>query len=131
MLFSRLREIESHTGEDYKTELQELVQARENGKLEYELVQESGPDHDKTFSISLRYMGDVVGQGTGKTKKEAEQKAAQKALALLREKAVSSESAPRSLVKLASVVTSDSSTPNLSTIIAFTLDAISDITLIS
>ena len=86
MLFSRLREIESHTGEDYKTELQELVQARENGKLEYELVQESGPDHDKTFSISLRYMGDVVGQGTGKTKKEAEQKAAQKALALLREK---------------------------------------------
>lgn len=86
LLFSRLQEIESHTGEDYKTELQELVQARENGKLEYELVQESGPDHDKTFSISLRYMGEVVGQGTGKTKKEAEQKAAQKALALLREK---------------------------------------------
>ena len=42
---------------------------------------------------------------------------------------VSSESAPRSLVKLASKVTSDSSTPNLSTIIAFTLDSISDITL--
>ena len=39
---------------------------------------------------------------------------------------MSRESAPRSLVKLASVVTSDSSTPNLSTIIAFTLDAISD-----
>ena len=63
-----------------------MVQARENGKLEYELVDESGPDHDKTFSISLRYMGETVGQGIGKTKKEAEQKAAQKALALLREK---------------------------------------------
>ena len=86
LLFSRLKEIESHTGEDYKTELQELVQARENGKLEYELVDESGPDHDKTFSISLRCMGETVGQGIGKTKKEAEQKAAQKALALLREK---------------------------------------------
>ena len=46
-----------------------------------------------------------------------------------RKDTVSRESAPRSLVKLASVVTSDPSTPNLSTIIAFTLDAISDITL--
>ena len=85
LLFSRLREIESHTGEDYKTELQELVQAGENGKLEYELAQESGPDHDKTFSILLHYKGEIVGQGVGKTKKEAEQKAAKKALVLLRE----------------------------------------------
>ena len=65
---------------DYKTALQELVQQKKNQVLSYTLVGESGPDHDKQFEVELTLNGEVVGVGSGSSKKRAEQAAAQKAL---------------------------------------------------
>ena len=60
---------------DYKSKLQELVQTSKKS-LEYKLVGESGPAHDKVFEVEV-VIGDIVyGRGSGKSKKEAEQKAA-------------------------------------------------------
>ena len=71
---------DSHRGGDYKTQLQELVQRKSNQIITYRLVEESGPDHDKTFTFEVLINGAVSGRGKGKTKKEAEQMAACKAL---------------------------------------------------
>lgn len=72
-------------GRDFKTMLQELAQ-RETGRvLSYELVGESGPDHHKTFSMQVLLNGQLVGEGQGHSKKEAEQAAAQAALERLKE----------------------------------------------
>ena len=68
---------------DYKTALQELVQQKKNQVLAYTLIGESGPDHDKQFTVEVSLNGKSVGQGTGTSKKRAEQMAAQAAIALL------------------------------------------------
>ena len=68
---------------DYKTALQELVQQKKNQVLAYNLVGESGPDHDKEFRVELTINGKVAGVGVGSSKKRAEQAAAQVALELL------------------------------------------------
>ena len=68
---------------DYKTALQELVQQKKNQVLAYSLIGESGPDHDKQFAVAVSLNGKPVGQGTGTSKKRAEQMAAQAAIALL------------------------------------------------
>jgi ribonuclease-3 len=65
---------------DYKTALQELVQQKKNQVIAYRLVGESGPDHDKQFQVELTLNGEVVGVGTGSSKKRAEQAAAQSAI---------------------------------------------------
>jgi dsRNA-specific ribonuclease len=65
---------------DFKTRLQELAQSRLKATPRYALVKELGPDHDKTFEVSLSIGGQVRGIGTGKSKKEAEQAAAKSAL---------------------------------------------------
>ena len=65
---------------DYKTALQELVQQKKNQILSYKLVGESGPDHDKQFTVELSLNGGVVGIGIGSSKKRAEQDAARIAL---------------------------------------------------
>ena len=69
---------------DAKTDLQELIQKKSGSTLSYELVGESGPDHDKTFTTRVLLNGESVGTGSGRTKKEAEQAAARAALAALR-----------------------------------------------
>ena len=58
---------------DYKTTLQEIVQRRSGQVLTYHMVDESGPDHNKTFLFQVRLNGAPVGQGRGHSKKEAEQ----------------------------------------------------------
>ena len=63
-----------------KTELQELVQRKSGQTLSYELVSESGPDHNKTFRMRVLLNGEPIGSGEGRTKKEAEQSAARAAL---------------------------------------------------
>ncbi len=68
---------------DYKTTLQELVQQKKNQVLTYELVDESGPDHNKCFVAQVRLNAQVVGTGTGSSKKRAEQDAARAAIAAL------------------------------------------------
>ena len=65
---------------DYKTRLQELVQQKKNQVLSYSLVGESGPDHDKQFLVEVRLNGNVVGSGSGSSKKRAEQSAAASAI---------------------------------------------------
>lgn len=65
---------------DYKTALQEFVQRKSGQVLAYNLVDQSGPDHDKVFTFSVSLNGEVVGTGSGKNKKEAEQAAAGDAL---------------------------------------------------
>ena len=68
---------------DYKSLLQQLVQQNGTGEvLEYELVSESGPDHEKTFEIKVILNNNALGSGTGRSKKSAEQNAAREALAL-------------------------------------------------
>ena len=69
---------------DSKTELQELVQRKSGSVLAYELLSESGPDHDKTFTSQVSLNGKPIGSGSGRTKKEAEQAAARAALRELR-----------------------------------------------
>lgn len=61
---------------DYKTMLQELIQQKKNQVLSYALVGESGPDHDKRFTVAVSLNGEQIGQGTGSSKKRAEQEAA-------------------------------------------------------
>ena len=70
---------------DYKTTLQEIVQRRSGQVLTYHMVDESGPDHNKTFLLPGRLNGAPVGQGRGHSKKEAEQAAARDALEKLHE----------------------------------------------
>ena len=66
--------------DDYKTQFQEWCQKRYDGLPQYAIVGESGPDHDKRFDVELTVQGKIVGRGSGRTKKEAEQSAAQEAL---------------------------------------------------
>jgi ribonuclease-3 len=65
---------------DWKTKLQELIQRKKDQSLVYELTGETGPDHDKTFSVRVLLNGSEVGQGTGTSKKRAEQAAAREAV---------------------------------------------------
>ncbi|MDR3551684.1 MAG: ribonuclease III [Clostridia bacterium] len=69
--------------DDYKTALQEIIQKNPGERLEYALVSESGPDHDKLFVVEVHLNSNVIGEGRGKSKKEAEQMAAKEALKLM------------------------------------------------
>ena len=65
---------------DFKSRLQELTQARWQSVPDYFLVEASGPDHDKRFTIEVSADGRALGRGTGRSKRQAEQAAAQAAL---------------------------------------------------
>jgi ribonuclease III len=67
-------------GTDYKTCLQERLQAGFGDLPEYQLVKASGPDHDRTFLMEVRFDGKCLGRGRGASKKRAEQQAAAAAL---------------------------------------------------
>lgn len=68
---------------DYKTQLQEVVQKNPEEKVEYVLAGETGPDHDKAFTVEVCLNSNVIGRGVGHSKKEAEQLAAKEALSLM------------------------------------------------
>ena len=68
---------------DFKTILQEIVQKNPEEKAEYVLAGEEGPDHDKRFVVEVHLNSNVIGEGIGKSKKEAEQMAAKQALELM------------------------------------------------
>jgi ribonuclease III len=70
---------------DYKSQLQELVQTTHKTTPQYQTVREIGPDHDKTFIASVT-IADIIAEGTGKSKKTAQQDAAQKAFDILAQK---------------------------------------------
>ena len=68
---------------DYKTLLQEIIQKNPGERLSYVVTGESGPDHNKVFNVEVHLNSNVIGKGTGKSKKQAEQAAAKEALALM------------------------------------------------
>ena len=68
---------------DYKTVLQEKLQIHGDVKIEYIIINENGPDHDKTFEAQVSCNNKKLATGTGKTKKQAEMKAAEKALEVI------------------------------------------------
>ena len=65
---------------DFKSMLQEKLQMGGHPQIEYEITGEQGPDHAKSFFAAVRYKGRVIGSGSGKSKKNAEQDAARQAL---------------------------------------------------
>ncbi len=65
---------------NYKSILQEYAQKRGGEPPEYRVVKETGPDHNKRFVVEVRIGGKVIGRGKGKTKKEAEQRAAEEGM---------------------------------------------------
>lgn len=79
-IFPRLAENEFSAVTDYKTELQEIVQKDNLGKLSYHLITQSGPAHEMLFTIEVRLDERSLGEGTGGSKKEAEQGAARAAI---------------------------------------------------
>lgn len=70
--------------EDYKSELQELLQERERRLPRYRITDQEGPDHAKLFVATVEAGGRILGEGKGQNKKQAEQAAAQSALEFLR-----------------------------------------------
>ncbi len=78
-ILSRLEEIEVHTEQDYKTQLQEIVQTEHLSPV-YTLIGEDGPPHNRVFTMQVEIDGRVLGTGSGRSKKAAEQHAARKAL---------------------------------------------------
>jgi dsRNA-specific ribonuclease len=79
-LFTQLLDDDFEVDQDFKSNLQEFVQADSKEAIEYRVIEEIGPPHNKTFTCAV-YMGTLkMGVGTGRTKKEAEQSAAKSAL---------------------------------------------------
>lgn len=70
---------------DYKTRLQEVIQARKITQIRYVVLDEQGPDHSKTFQMNVVINDQIVGTGLGRSKKEAEQLAAKMALGRINE----------------------------------------------
>lgn len=86
ILYSRLEEIPDERQTDFKSALQELLQGQGKEKPVYQVVAEEGPPHDRTFISELWLEGKAVCRGEGKSKKEAAQRAAEKALTILTRK---------------------------------------------
>ncbi len=78
-----LRSRDDDAFKDYKTLLQEVIQKNPEERLVYILTDESGPDHDKRFTVEVHLNSNIIGSGIGKSKKQAEQEAAHKALLLM------------------------------------------------
>lgn len=70
---------------DYKTVLQELLQKRGEANIEYKIIKELGPDHDKIFVSEVIYNGKILASGKGKSKKLAEMEAAKFAILKIKE----------------------------------------------
>lgn len=80
---NELSHLENENFKDYKTELQEIIQRNKEEQLTYVLTGETGPDHDKCFTVEVHLNSNVIGTGEGHSKKNAEQAAARKALELM------------------------------------------------
>ena len=65
---------------DYKTRLQEVIQVQKGNRIKYDLVNEEGPDHSKIFFTHVKLNDEIIGVGSGHSKKESEQEAAKEGL---------------------------------------------------
>ena len=82
-ILSELEHTDDEVFKDYKTALQEIIQRNPEETVSYILTAESGPDHDKRFTVEVHLNSNVIGVGSGKSKKQAEQMAAKQALHLM------------------------------------------------
>jgi ribonuclease-3 len=80
-LFSPLADNATKVQKDYKSTLQEVLQRKSQETATYEIVNEEGPPHQRIFTAVAVFQGQILGEGTGASKKTAEQAAAAKALA--------------------------------------------------
>ncbi len=79
-IIGRLEEFITGGNKDYKTQLQEMLQVKGDIKIEYVIIDSSGPEHNKNFTAEVLCEGKVLGTGRGKNKKEAEMEAAKNAM---------------------------------------------------
>ena len=84
LLIPQIKKTSLHTT-DYKSLLQQFIQKEPGESVEYVLDGEEGPSHSKVFYMSVRYQNNIVGRGSGKSKRAAEQEAAHDALVLFGE----------------------------------------------
>lgn len=77
---NKVKQFDSKGSNDYKTKLQEKLQAHGEVKIEYRIIESTGPEHDKTFVSEVFCNDKLLGKGKGKSKKEAEMEAAKEAL---------------------------------------------------
>jgi len=82
-ILKELKHTDDEVFKDYKTALQEIIQRNPEESVSYILTGESGPDHDKVFQVEVHLNSNVIGKGSGKSKKQAEQMAAKQALELM------------------------------------------------
>jgi ribonuclease III len=80
LFYQMVKNIEIDTLTDYKTQLQEQMQADYRESVTYQVVSETGPAHNKRFKVTVKYNETILGTGFGSSKKTAEQNAAQQAL---------------------------------------------------
>ena len=78
-----LKDTSHEAFKDYKTVLQEIIQRNPEETVSYIHIGESGPDHNKVFEVEVHLNSNVIGRGTGKSKKQAEQMAAKQVLELM------------------------------------------------
>ena len=85
-LFGSEMHLQAHrgAGTDYKSKLQEIMQAQRQITPNYLLIEAVGPEHDKQFTVEVRAGGEALGRGAGKSKKQAEMAAAKAALGKLK-----------------------------------------------
>lgn len=80
LIYPDIQSYQLKNSTDYKSRLQEDIQSEHRESVEYRLIKEEGPAHDKTFTVEVLFDDIVLGVGTGSTKKKAEQEAAKAAL---------------------------------------------------
>ena len=81
LITKKIEEAVTRAGKnDYKTTLQELVQKYKQGPIQYVTLSEEGPDHERLYTVEVQINKKTFGQGSGKTKKQAEQMAAKAAI---------------------------------------------------
>jgi ribonuclease-3 len=79
-VFPHIKALDDRQFVDYKSKLQECVQAETRNALEYRLIEQTGPAHNRSFQMAVYLENVMLGRGTGKSKKDASQKAAEDAL---------------------------------------------------
>ena len=85
-ILGRLEDFINKGNKDYKTQLQEILQVNGDIKIEYRIVDSCGPEHNKIFKAEVYAKGKLLGEGSGKNKKEAEMEAAKEAIKKLKKK---------------------------------------------
>lgn len=87
LIISRVEDVQADESQiNYKGQLLEFLQSRGEAAPQYDVIDETGPDHCKVFSVAIKFRGETIGIGKGGAKKEAEQKAAREGLEILRQR---------------------------------------------